>query len=145
MYILSRRVSIFDRTGARKTACTAGGWKLLSHNEERGKMTLSLLMFSVAVDPDNKPAKKFDMNYSIMNYYHTLVKEYNRELGIDPLKPYALRNTSRQQEKDLVVQSVIVTIQAIRHGTWHALSPVNHDRGSGLGTSDECFDPENID
>ncbi len=84
-------------------------WKQLNgatqaFNEERSKMSLLLLAFSVAMDSNKHIFAKLDTNYSIINYCCMLIKEFYEEFNI--LLP---ASTPLSSSLGFVVQQGIIT------------------------------------
>ena len=65
-----------------------------------------------------------------MNFCRNLVKDYNCDFAISLDKPHALKITNSTQEKELITEHTLATIQAMRNGTWLNACPVSEGSSS---------------
>jgi hypothetical protein len=88
-----------------------------SHNEERGKMSLSLLAFSMLEDFNKATFSKVDTNYTVLNTCHTTVKEYSREYNVTLNKDHALNISKNLKEVNHIRETVSNIIQQMVDNT----------------------------
>eukprot|EP00026_Physarum_polycephalum_P018836 Phypoly_transcript_20583.p1 GENE.Phypoly_transcript_20583~~Phypoly_transcript_20583.p1 ORF type:complete len:104 (+),score=11.38 Phypoly_transcript_20583:366-677(+) len=89
-----------------------------SHTEERGEMSLSLLAYSVAGDSDHSDVTKLDLNYTIMNKCHSVIKDINKDIGTTPPKRFHHDKIHTNNEVQLISNQLLVnntTFQEFDH------------------------------
>jgi hypothetical protein len=101
-------------------------------NEERGESSLSLLTASVLVGSDKSSYEKLDMNYSILNFSRTLVKDYTRDFKIKTPTSNNINIKDNEAEVEKITEKTSSIIEAMIDGTWRAFA--YHD-GTGLLSS----------
>lgn len=94
-----------------------------SHNEERGEMSLSQLAFSLVGDSDVGSVDKLDLHYTLLNFCHTLVKEYSTELYVKHEKDHTLSITKNREEVQRITQFMKSTITAMSDDTYTSYEP----------------------
>lgn len=87
-------------------------------NEERTEMSLSQLAFSVMGDSDKSDVTKLDMNYVLLNFCRTLVKDQMRDVGIKIEPHQALNIGNRGTEVNLIGQHMLGLIGKMENNTW---------------------------
>ncbi len=84
--------------------------EICAYNEEKREMSLSLLTYFAISDSNKAKFKKLDENYSIMNYCHTLVKNFNQTFDTYHIASHEQNIEHLEQKMNIITNKMISII-----------------------------------